>query len=169
MARAYTVPDHERHVRIVASPAARPEEQDALATLLAEGERVSVWLAECCQLLAFGKRKVWRIRWVIASEGTGFGRPIFQWMRAIDASRDVPRGSEVAKTFTVATGLRPPAHLARMKPVEWLAECEFEAVTTQVRKDSSGVERPEAASYSRVKHLVRRTAGAPPALRSRTR
>jgi len=143
------------------------DSDDALATLLPDHSEVVVGYVDE-RLLDMYHRKVWLVRLRIL-EGDQAGRLISWWLRRLDPARRVTRSSALATSYVAATGLRPPRDLARRRPSEWLADTQYRVRTRVVARDTHGVERVLAASYSVVEAIVERVAGIPPTLRQRIR
>ncbi len=109
-------------------------------------------------------RSVWWVRFRITDVGEHHGRELFAYWNVIPRGSRVSRSYEIAKAYVIATALKPPKHLAQLSPMEFLGGCLFRAKVDYVRRDTSGVERPIEASYSKVDFLIERVAGNPPCL-----
>ena len=143
-------------------PRSLPADWDATATLVAEG-RYEVGFAGERRVRFFG-RDLWLVGFEVVQPGPRQGLLLAMWL-------NIPGGrarmsSSMARAWVIATGERPPPDLRRRRPSSYLAGCYFEAHVRTVSKDLDGVERPEAASYSRIAHLRRLTAGCSRANRS---
>ncbi len=145
------------HLRAV--PAGRDEEsQDPYETLVPDGRyEVSFERADSFRFL--GKRKVWAILMRII-DGEHTGKPLRFFLNAIPKGRS-PGRFRIARTYTIATDKRPPGHLWRLSPADFLDGAAFEAQVVTSSKDADGVELPPCGHYSKVRNLVRRTCGAP--------
>ena len=100
----------------------------------------------------------------ICDEGPCFGLPLFFFLNKLDGPRMSPN-STLVKAFVAVTGKRPPRGLNRRRPNWFLADCELAVEVVTVTQDRHGQPHPEVLRYSRVKHIVARTAGTPPCLR----
>ena len=139
---------------------------DAYQTQIPDGEyEVAFRKAEKFRFL--GRRWVWAIHMTVMSEGEHFGKPILFFLSALPKGKRPTPGWRIASAYEKATRLRPPKHLARYKPDDFMEGCTFLACVFQGTKDSDGVERPDGARYSKVKFLIRRLSGTPPCIRLR--
>jgi hypothetical protein len=132
--------------------------------LVPQGE-YEVFFAEEKRISWFN-RQVWLCVFRI-SEGEYAGVVLPMWLNIPPGRQPIRRGHAMAQAYVVSTGRRPPRDLGRSRPSWFLGDCAFLAYVRTVRRDMNGVERPEEASYSRVNHLIKRTAGTPPCLRAR--
>ena len=96
-------------------------------------------------------------------EGVAWILSIFFFLNV--RGKNSPRSSMVA-AYAAATGRRPPKDLSRRRPSSYLGNCVLEVETVTVVTDEKGQLRSEVLHYSRVKRVVRRTAGTPPCLES---
>ena len=113
-------------------------------------------------------RPRWAITFQVVKDGPAFGTHLVLWVPAVPKGKRPSPGMAMASLYVIATGLPPPRDLWRRKPREILSDCYFRARVVMARRDSRRVERPEAASYSKIECLLERTAGTPPLLRGRT-
>ena len=95
------------------------------------------------------------------------GLLLYSWFNIPPKAKRITPGFDMAKAWTVSTGTRPPSDLRRHRPSYFLGDCQFRAAVRTVGQDSNQVKRAEEASYSRVDHLIERTEGTPPRLRTR--
>ena len=114
-----------------------------------------------------GGRQVWAIHMAIVSQGEHLGKPILFFLNAVPKGKKPTPGWRLVSTYEQATGLRPPKHLWRLHPKEFLEGCIFEASVKAGDRDSDGAERPKAARYSKVRFLRVRLMGTPPCIRRR--
>lgn len=140
--------------------------QDPLTTLVPEGKYEMTFVGEDrCRI--FGRLN-WETIWEI-QEGPHRGERLKCWWTIPEKGEQIRPLHGLSIAFTQATGLRPPQHLRTIRPSEWLSDCVFEVHVRTVRKDSKGVQRADAANYSRVNHITRTVAGSSPFLRKRRR
>ncbi len=113
-----------------------------------------------------GERKVRYFgsdRWVLAfqvTEGFYGGELLPLWLKVPDGRVRISHAMALA--YSVATDLRAPQNLARLRPSRFLGDTAFMARTRTIKKNLHGVERPEALHYSRIDFLIKRTAGCSP-------
>jgi hypothetical protein len=100
-------------------------------------------------------------------DGEAAGIELRMFLNALPAGRRPGPGWFMGSAYNIATGLRPPSDLYRMKPSEFLSDCIFDAIVVDVKRDANGIERVGTGRYSRIKALKRKTAGSPPCIRKR--
>jgi hypothetical protein len=149
------------HLRAVPNPRSKPDDGDALATLLPPKAQVHVCFVHE-ELAWMFHRDVWRLRFRILDDGEHQGAPILWHLNRPVLGGRLSLGSHIVAAFVACTGRRPPAHLAKMRPSSWLSQCELLVQTRVVGRDIHGVARPNELNYSVISHVIRRTAGAPP-------
>ena len=139
---------------------------DPYETLVPPGEYTVGFIRIEEKCVYFG-RESWRCRWQILDEGPYSGLILFNWFNLPKADAPIRRGHALWQAYAVATDLIPPKNLAEHRPSWFLDDCQFRAKVRTVDKDPNGVKRPDAASYSRVAHLIERIEGRPPCLQNR--
>jgi hypothetical protein len=139
---------------------------DPYETLVPPGDYLVGFLRNEDKYQFYG-RTCWRCSWQILEEGPYSGPTLYSWFNLPAAGAPLRPSHDYSKAFVVATGLRPPKDLAEHRPSWFLGDCQFQARVRTVDKDSNGVKRPDAASYSRLSFLIERVEGLPPYLQRR--
>ena len=154
---------HDPGLRVVRGDG--PASMDELCdVLIPEGDEEVMFVAE--KKLKWFKRQVWVVLFQIVSGDHG-GAVLPMWINVPRSDRPVRMSHTLAQVYVAATGAKPPRDLARRRPSSFFKDCVFLVRVRTVKRDMNHVERPEAASYSRVAYLIRRTAGTPRCLQGR--
>lgn len=131
--------------------------------LVPQGEYEVIFAGE--KKISWFKRQLWLcVFGLTEDEYSGVALPM--WLNIPAKGQPIRRSHAMAQAYVVSTGGRPPSNLGRRRPSWYLGDCAFRAYVRTVKRDMNVVERPEEASYSRVNHLIKRTAGTPPCLLS---
>ena len=138
---------------------------DPYETLVPPGEYLVGFLRDEEKYRYYG-RMCWRCSWQILNEGPYSGLVAYNWFN-IPPSNAIRPSHGLWRAYVVATGLKPPKDLAEHRPRWFLGDSQFQARIRTVDKDSNGVKRPDAASYSRIDFLIKRVEGLPPCLQGR--
>lgn len=154
----------ERDVPEVA-PCSSASEDDSPWTLLPPGEYTLAFLDETKFFHPIWKRVVWNISMKIMDEGAHFGKLIPYYLNAIPKKERPKPGRYITSAFLIAAEMRPPKDLWRRRPSWFMGGCAFRARVRTSKRDSHGVELPEAGHKSKVECLLERVAGTPPCLR----
>ncbi len=119
---------------------------------------------------AYG-RAVWAVTFKI-TEGADFGAPLYFWLNALSDRHRPSAGHRMVQAFNLATQRKPARDFWRLRPSNFLANCQFKAVvrtvTTTSTRTSSGkserLELPESLHHSVIERLLELVAGSPPYL-----
>ena len=139
---------------------------DPYETLVPPGEYIVGFLGGE-EKFPYRGRVCWCCRWQILDEGPYSGLTLYNWFNIPKPGAPIRPSHALWIAYVVATGLRPPKDLAEHRPSWFLGDCQFRAKVRTVDKDSNGVKRPDAASYSRVAFLIELVEGLPPCLQRR--
>ena len=132
--------------------------------LVPPGEYTLAFAGETRFFHPIWKRTVWHISMKIMDEGEHFGKIIPYYLNAIPKGKRPTSGWYITSAFLIATETRPPKDLWRRHPQSFMEGCAFLARVKTAKRDSHGVELPEAGHKSKVECLVKRVAGIPPCL-----
>lgn len=135
------------------------DELDPYGTLITPG-LYDVGFRRAEKVKLFGRR-VWLLDWTIVSPREGFGLAIRGFVSAVDKAQRLTPSLALVQFYAVATWRRPPRHLYRVSPAEFLSGALFEAAVRTVTRDRHGRDRPAVLHYSVVGTLVRRLSDPP--------
>lgn len=139
-----------------------PGDEDSRYPLIPAGEH-EVRLARVA-LKQMWNRWVWVCWWlVVEGDHAGVELPMYLPRPPKDREERLGRGWAMSAAYAVATGRRPPKNLARLSPATYLADKQFTVKVVSVERDQFGNVVPPGARYSRVRCLVRLSAGRGPA------
>jgi hypothetical protein len=145
---------------------AQEAEDEANWPFVPPGEYSVAFVSETRFFHPVWKRVVWNISMKIIDEGEHFGTVVPYYLNAIPKGGRPRSGRYITSAFLVATEIRPPKDFWRRRPSSFMEGCVFRARVRTSKKDSHGVELPEAGHKSKVECLLKRIAGTPPCLRA---
>ncbi len=134
-------------------------EPDAYFEILVPDDEYLVrWVSE--ERKVYFRRETWQVLFEFA-DGEYVGKPLVWFCRVPERDPKKRPGPTSAffRAYAAATGLRPPKHLATLRPRDFLGDCVLRVRTRVVDRDSHGNERPETASYSRIDSFLGRVPG----------